>query len=323
MRILTFDGGGIRGVLSARLIDRIERARPGFLASVEFFAGTSIGSINAALFAHGVDAGTIIEFFKTRATQAFADRDWVDRLSHLDELLRANYSTDEIASALTELLGDATLGDLTKKIMIPAFDLDNQDADSKKLATTLYKDRFWKPKYMHNFGGGENMDREILVRDACLRSSAAPTYFKSYQGYIDGGMMDNNPSMSALAKAVKVTGQIREHRLLSLGTGFNPHYIPGDENDWGYKQWLLGAKVDGVTVGPGALLNVMFDGQLGVPDYQCRQLLNGNYRRLDCVLPYPIDLADSDRADDLVEIADEIDIAPTLAWIDEKWGEAA
>jgi patatin-like phospholipase/acyl hydrolase len=323
MRILTFDGGGIRGVLSARLMERLEEARPGFIASVDFFAGTSIGSINAALLAHGVAPETITEFFKTRAARAFGPRDFVDRITHLDELMRANYGVEHIATALTELLGDTTLGQLDKFIMIPAFDLDNQDQESKTHATRVYKERFWKPKFMHNFGeDNENADREILVKDACLRSSAAPTYFPSYQGYIDGGMMDNNPSMSALAKAAKITGQITEHTLLSMGTGFNPHYIPGSENDWGYKQWLLGTEVEGKEIGTGALLTVMFDGMLGVPDYQCRQLLNGNYRRLDCVLPVPIDLADSDRLDDLIDIADAIDISPTLAWIDTKWGEA-
>jgi len=322
MRILTFDGGGIRGVLSARLMERLEKERPGFIASVDFFAGTSIGSINAALLAHGVDPATITKFFKERATKAFGPRDFVDRITHLDELMRANYGVEEIASALTELLGDATLGDLDKFIMIPAFDLDNQDQESKKSATRVYKQRFWKPKYMHNFGGPENQDRDLLAKDACLRSSAAPTYFPSYQGYIDGGMMDNNPSMSALAKAAKMSGQIREHTLLSVGTGFNPHYIPGTENDWGYKQWLLGTEVEGKEIGTGSLLTVMFDGMLGVPDYQCSQLLNGNYRRLDCVLPDPIDLADVDRLDDLIAIADAIDISPTLAWIDSKWGEA-
>jgi len=320
VRVLSFDGGGIRGVLSARLMQRIEEARPGFLASVDFFAGTSIGSINAALFAYGVGPATVIEFFKTRAKAAFGDRDLLDKLSGLDELVRANYGIEEIQAALIELLGDTTLGDLTKKLMIPAFDLDNQDQESKKGATRVYKERFWKPKYMHNFPQAEgNPDEQILVRDACLRSSAAPTYFPSYQGYIDGGMMDNNPSMSALAKAAKISGEIREHRLLSVGTGFNPHYIPGDSNDWGYKQWLLGTEVEGKEIDKGALLTVMFDGMLGVPDYQCRQLLNGNYRRLDCVLPELIDLADSGKIDDLIGIADGMDLDDTLRWVDTIW----
>jgi len=321
MRLLTFDGGGMRGALSARLMHRLETERPGFLAATTFFAGTSIGSMNAALFAYGISPAVVVEFFRTRAKEIFGPRDWLDTLSSADELIRANYGIEKIKSSLEELVGaDTTLGDLPYRIMIPAFDLDNQDAESQKIATRVFKERFWKPKYMHNFPDeGGNPDCEIKLVDACLRSSAAPTYFPSYQGYVDGGMMDNNPSMSALAKAAKITGQIREHSLLSVGTGFNPHYIPGDTNDWGYKQWLLGTTVDGTKVEKGALLTMMFDGMLGVPDYQCRQLLNGNYLRLDCILPTLIDLADADRVDELIEIADAMDIGPTLDWIDAKW----
>lgn len=339
MRILTFDGGGIRGILTAQLMARLEFERPGFLARAEFFAGTSIGSINAACFAKGLAPDEVVEFFKRFGPSIFKPRDWLDRLSSTDELVRANYDSQPLKDGLEEVLGaDTTLGQLPHHIMIPAFDLECEvQADAVTMLGDLEREgatrrfrksdltkqtvKLWKPKYMHNFGDASNEDHAIKAVDACLRSSAAPTYFKSYQGHIDGGMMDNNPSMSALAKAVRATGQIREHALLSVGTGFNPHSIPGDENDWGYKQWLLGTTVDGQEVGRGALLDVLFDGQIGVPDYQVRQLLNGRYRRLDAVLPQVIDLADVDKIDELIEIANSIDLTSTVEWLDRNWME--
>ncbi len=322
MRIAVFPGGGIRGGFSARIFDRIESERPGFQASVEFYAGTSIGSMNAALFAAGVTPAQVVEFFKTRAVKVFTDRDLIDSLTHLDEVIRANYSNKELKAALTDLLGERTLGDIVPKLMIPAFDLDNQDEESKKGATRVYKRRFWKPKFMHNFPplpGAANADCDIKVVDACLRSSAAPTYFPSYQGYVDGGMMDNNPSMSALAKAVKHTGLVTDHVLLSIGTGINPHYIPGDANDWGYKQWVLGTEVDGQKIPPAALLTMLFDGMIGVPDYQVAQFLDDRYFNLDTFLDTPIDLADVDRLPELLDLADVFDLEPVLTWLDEHW----
>jgi len=66
-RIPSLDGGGIRGVLTARPLERIEAKRPGFLAGVDLFAGTSTGAILALL---SVGPGTKPEFLTQR------DTDW-------------------------------------------------------------------------------------------------------------------------------------------------------------------------------------------------------------------------------------------------------
>jgi len=309
MRILTFDGGGVRGAFSARLIERVEQERPGFVDSVELLAGTSVGSFLALLLAKGLKPSEITDIFANRGGEIFKDRGWLDSLSGLDELIQADFDNKALYGVLKEKLGDCTLADLPKKVLVPAFDLDNQDEESKANATRRYGSRFWKPKFMHNFEG-PGCDGHLLAVDVAMRSSAAPTYFPSYQGYVDGGVVDNNPSMSALAKAVKVTGLITNHQLLSVGTGFNPHYVPGAEHDWGYKQWLEGKR----------LINMLFDGMISVPHYQCVQLLDSQYRRLDVDLDEPIDLADVDKIPELLAIADGVDLTDTLAWLDNTWG---
>ena len=331
MRILTFDGGGIRGVLTAQLMTRIELARPGFLERTEFFAGTSIGSINAACFAKGIPPADVVELFKRFAVEVFKPRDFIDKWTHLDEFVRADFDNAPLKAGLEETLGDTKLGELANHIMIPAFDLEVEcRVDSITMLGDLVREgetrrfsrdqvlektvKLWKPKYMDNFGeAADHPDHEISLVDACMRSSAAPTYFASYQGFVDGGMMDNNPSMSALAKAVRATGMIREHSLLSVGTGFNPYSVPGDALDWGLKDWLSGKK----------LLNMLFDGQISVPDFQVKQFLNGRYRRLDVVLPEIIDMSDADKVDELIDLANAVDLTKTLEWVDEHWMESS
>jgi predicted acylesterase/phospholipase RssA len=337
--ILTCDGGGIRGVITARLISRLDKAT-GFLKRVDLLSGTSTGSILTLGLAKGLTPEECVELYRELGDKVFSKRDFLDGITHLDELVRANYSNEPLKEALTGVFGDTELRDLETKVVIPAFDLDNQDAESKTIETRVYKARFWKPKYMHNFES-EGNDGYLKAADVALRSSSAPTYFPSYQGYVDGGVVDNNPSVAALARAVKdgawlgrqealvskVVDFLKKHpedeeakglleeigaavgrriALLSLGTGFNPRYIEGDELDWGYKQWLQG----------GNLLNMLFDGMLGPPDYVCRQLLNGHYRRVNPNLPEVIDLDDVDKLDEMLEIADSFDLTSTVKWLE-------
>lgn len=309
MRIWSFDGGGVRGILTARLLQRLEEAVPGSLERVEFLAGTSTGSIVALSLAAGRTPAEVVRLFRDLGPKVFTKRDFIDGVTVVDELFRADFGNEALRGAMVDVWGEnLRLRDLPKRVLVPAFDLDNQDQESKTVQTRNYEARYWKPKYMHNFDS-EGNDGHLKVVDVAMRSSAAPTYFPTYQGYVDGGVVDNNPSMSALAKAMKETDRATSHALLSVGTGFNPHYIPGDNLDWGFKQWLTDKR----------LLNMLFDGMLGVPHYQCKQVLNGRYHRLDRTLKEVIDLSEVDKMDDLVGIADAMDITDAVRWLEDVW----
>jgi len=301
MRILSFDGGGIRGLLSARIIQRIEAECPGFLAKTQVFAGTSVGSFLAVLLAADIDVSEIVDILSNKGDRIFASRGFWDSITHLDELIRADYDNKALKAELGILVGDITLGELSRKVLLPAFLLDNH-RDPKYTD----KPRAWKMKFMHNWEGG---DGDVSAVDAMMRSSAAPTYFPSYQGYIDGGMADNNPCMSALARSIKGGAKLEDISLLSIGTGFNPHYIEGNDHDWGFKQWLSEKR----------LLNVMFDGMIDPPAYQCKQFLNSRFKRFNPVLPEVIDLADIGKVQQLLDIANSADITGLVAWVESYW----
>lgn len=292
--ILSMDGGGIRGVLTARLIERLQSKRP-FLDQVDLFAGTSTGAILALALAQGLSPRDLVALYVEYGDEIFAPRDLGDSLSGpADELVRADYELDALQQILKEHFGSRTLGDLPKRVLVPSFDLDNQARPP--LA------RHWKPKFFHNFDDADSDRAESMV-DVALRSCAAPTYFPSHQGYIDGGVVASNPATCAVAQAIDAGIPLGDIRLLSIGTGFNPKALRGEELDWGPTQWLM------------HIVTLLMDGMPGVADYQCAQLLGDRYHRLDTVLDQVIDLDDVVRTAELLKIADALSIEAASEFI--------
>jgi len=300
-RILSLDGGGIRGLYTAVLLERLSEEVPGFLDRVHLLGGTSTGGLIALGLASGLIPSELVTLYRDNAGVIFDDS-WLDNLKDLGRLCGAEYDYKNLKKVLKALLGATKkLKQLNKRIVVPTFDLDNEARGGAV--------RTWKPKFFHNFPGPTSDGNELVV-DVAVRTSAAPTYFPSYQGYIDGGVVANNPSMAALAQALDAkTGKQRlaDVRLLSLGTGLNPTYIRGQRLDWGYAQWAK------------PLLTLMIDGMLGVADYQCARLLGGRYHRLDPALPKPVGLNDWRKTNDLIKYAEQVDIAETVGWLKRKF----
>ncbi len=294
-RILSLDGGGIRGIYSMVLLDRIVQQVPQLEGSIHMYAGTSTGGIIALGLADGYTPAEGIELYRRFGAEVFRD-DRFDDLLDLGKLIGADYSTRPLKRVLKETYRSETLDDLRDKgsfVLIPTFDLD----------TVKDGVRSWKPKFFHNFPG-EDSDGAELVVDVALRTSAAPSYFPTYQGYIDGGVVVNNPSMAALAQAMNENHAQDEIRILSLGTGRVPQYIRGKNLDWGYAQWAK------------PLIPIMFEGSMGVASYQCRTILGKRgYYRLDPHLKKPVGLNETKKMDQLVREAESVDIEDTVAWV--------
>src|SRR5262249_35502131 len=143
--ILSIDGGGIRGLLSAILLERLEAAVPGFLAKVDLFAGTSTGAILALGLACGVTPTQARGLYEERGPEVFADS-VLDNVRDLGNALGAQYSNGNLKKVLGDYFGARTLADIPHKVLISAFDLDNGPANPAPLRT-------WKPKFFHNFPG--------------------------------------------------------------------------------------------------------------------------------------------------------------------------
>jgi patatin-like phospholipase/acyl hydrolase len=303
-RILCLDGGGIRGLLSLVLLDRIEKEIPGCLDKADLLAGTSTGGIIALALARSVPLADIRALYEHKGRDIFDDS-WGDNLKDMGNVVGAQYSNRTLTRELRRIFGEARLKDLAKRVLIPAFDLDNENPDASR--------RSWSPKFFHNFPGPDS-DGDQLAYKVALYTSAAPTFFPAVDGYIDGGVFANNPSMAALAqtqdhRALKKPPRHDRLALLSIGTGTSLMRIERKNLDWGQAQWIK------------PLLNIMMDGVMGVADYQCRQILGNRYHRLAPVFPpdQVIGLDAVDRIPDLVKFAEAVDISEAVKWLNATW----
>jgi hypothetical protein len=221
-------------------------------------------------------------------------------IRRVGQFIGAKFDIMNMRKILTPYLGAAILDDLRtfkqKFVLVPTFHLDG----------VIDEVRTWKPKFFHNFPGPDADAGEMVV-DVILRSSAMPAYFASYQGYIDGSVVARNPAMAALAQALDVTSGQQEQediRLLSFGSGNYPRYMGSREQDWGFGRWAW------------PLVSMMTDGDMGVDDYYCRQILGSErYHRLAPYLEEPIGLYDPEAITELVALAEAVDIEPTVEWI--------
>lgn len=295
-RIISFDGGGVRGAYSARLIARLAQAVPGFIDRSDLLAGTSTGGIIALGLAAGLTSNDLTVLYRDKAKKIF-DRSFTRDLAVLHGLRGADYSNKGLLAELTGIFGGKRLKDLHKRVLIPSFQLDNGDPDASR--------RQWKSKFFHNFPGPDS-DGEELAVEVAMRTSAAPVYFPSRGEFIDGGVVANDPSMAALCQSLNQNGAqqaLTDVRLFSLGTGRNAVFIQGRDLDWGLAEWAR------------PLVNLMIDGVMGVAEYQCATLLGDHYCRLQPLLPKPIALDDAAVTNELIGYADEVNLSGAVAWL--------
>ena len=305
-RILSLDGGGIRGIITAIILERLngDQAMAGWLDQVNLIAGTSTGGLLTLGLAHGLGPEAIRALYKDRGAEIFADT-WLDDLVDLGKLRGADYNLDNLERELRGILGETKLKDLQRRVLITAFDLDNEGAKNQP--------RRWKPKLFHNFPGPDS-DGEQAAYKVGLYTAAAPTYFPSADGFVDGGVFATNPSMCALAqtqddRTEEARPALTDIVLLSIGTGTSLIYIEGKANDWGYLQWAQ------------PLVSLMLEGVAGIATYQCNQILGARHHRVDPTFPpdVRVDLDDVSKIPYMIEFANGLNIDETTQWLKDHW----
>ena len=297
-RIITFDGGGVRGSLMATLVKRLSQQFPNLLDQVDLFAGTSTGSVVAATLASGCSADTLVSFYSQENLKfAFSP-------SHFN-WFRPKYNNEHFGSLLqSHFPGEPRLAQLKHRFVAPAFQLDDRAQQD------------WYPIFFHNFPGSRYLEQKVT--DVCLRSAAAPTIFPSHQGYVDGGMIANNPSTAAVAIAIahhEPRLALEDVCMISIGTGLSPSIIKQNTTRWGVVQWMLNP----FHSPSEPLLNILFDGVVEADHTLSQNLLGERYCRLNPPLARQTNLDDWQAVPQLIETANSYDLTPTFEWIERNW----
>ena len=197
-RILSLDGGGIRGIFPAAVLAGLEARYLGGGSVGGYFdliAGTSTGGILALGLAAGLSAADLLKLYVERGCDIFPPGPpglvgrVVRRLRSWRRGIRYAYDQQNLARVLRDALGDRKFGSGTKRLCIPSFDGE---------FGAVYIQDPAPPDYRRDL-------REPMVKVG-LAASAAPTYFRSLRdgGYtfVDGGVWANNPIMIALVEAL-------------------------------------------------------------------------------------------------------------------------
>lgn len=204
-QILALDGGGFRGMFSAAVLARLEEDLGVRIADhFDLIAGTSTGGIIALGLGLGLSPQQILEFYTEHGPRIFRDR---SRLRGLKHLMRAKYSAEPLRAALTEVFGERTFGESTKRLVITSYNVAADDVYLFRTPHLPGLKRDWREKAVN----------------VALATSAAPTYLPGMPldgaRLVDGGIWANNPAMVALTEAVgPLSVPLDTIRVFSLGT---------------------------------------------------------------------------------------------------------
>lgn len=297
--LVTLDGGGVRGLWTLRLLDRIQEELKIELAThTHAWAGTSAGGLSALGIAHGWPIHELLEITQMSLPAVFEDSTW-DDIKDLGRVGGAEYGTKGLAQLCRTLLGDKHLCDLEGTVIIPTTLLDDKYAAPRR----------WRMKVYHNIPG-EAPETQMTAVDIGIATSAAPTYFPSWHGHVDGGLVANNPCMTAVGAVLDSRNQqplaLEDIAVLSVGSGIVPRYIAGTKKrDWGYSQWS------------SKIIPLILETQVGKDAFTCQQILGESFFRLNEELPKAWSLDSLAAVDDLLEHAEQVDLSGVLGWLTE------
>jgi patatin-like phospholipase/acyl hydrolase len=262
IKILSIDGGGIRGIIPAVVLAEIERrtARP-IAHLFDLIAGTSTGGILAiglsipkcpasALYS----AAELIDLYERQGSRIFS-RSLIHRLAACGNLRHEKYTSAGIERVLMDYFGDARLRDAATDLLITSYEIERSF-----------------PFFFRSALARDRIDYDFPAREVARATSAAPTYFSpmklltgtfmDHYTLIDGGVFANNPAACALVEAHTTHPEATDFLVVSLGTGELNTCLPYEQaKNWGVVQWAM------------PVLDVVFDGVSRSVDYQLRQIL--------------------------------------------------
>ena len=292
-RVLSLDGGGMRGTYAATYLNRVSEAfaRRRQIDAIDLgkafdlITGTSTGGIIACALAAGVDLADVVDLYRQHGAAIFPRRIPRGAVGVAKDLRLRPAALKAGATALKEalerVLKDVTLGDIFEKrgisLAIPAVEMSRH--------------RSWVFKTPHILNTSHRDDDYRLV-DICMATTAAPIFramaavdhpdnkSDGYHVFVDGGLWANNPVLVGLIDALEVTKPDERIEVFCLGTCPVPagEQISRTALERGLLEWKFG----------GEAANLSIDAQAFAFDNMARML--ARHVKRDCrVIRFPAD----------------------------------
>src|SRR5712691_3881147 len=177
-RILSLDGGGVKGAFAASALATFEQTTGRRIVEhFDLLTGTSTGGIIAIGLAMGATAETICRFYETDGPKIFPKRDGIQKwLGQIRDVFWPRFSNESLRAAIQGVVGDRPLKEAKTRLVIPTYDVNTGKV-------YLFKTPH-HPGYSHH--------ADLLAVDVALATAAAPTYFPAHTipgrgTFIDGG----------------------------------------------------------------------------------------------------------------------------------------
>jgi len=282
IKILSIDGGGIRGILPGVILTRLEEklqklGNDETLKIAEKFdllAGTSTGGILSLAYLVPdpnktkkplLSAKDAVNLYLDRGDEIF-DVNLLQKLKSGFGVTDEKYSADELEEALQDTFQDSMLSELLKPCIISSYDIRNA-----------------KPHFFKQHKSRDNKIFNFKVKDVARATSAAPTYFEAARiknelgtpyALVDGGLFANNPTMVAYSEArtMKFTDEdsniidfptAKDMLIVSIGTGSQSQsYSYKKVKDWGLVNWVK------------PIIEIMMSGNSSATHYHLTQIFD-------------------------------------------------
>lgn len=265
VRILSIDGGGVRGILPIIFLTALEKElRRPLHTCFDLVAGTSIGAMIACgiVAPKPLTAQRMLDTFVSKKNRIFPFQP-ARQISSV--ITRSKYAAEPLEELLSGLFGMSRLSQCVTELLVPTYEIEKREA-------TFLKS--WKARGEGILPPELPELHDYYLKDVVRASSAAPTYFppayiRSISGsggaFIDGAITANNPAMCALASARKLYPDAERFIVLSIGTG---------------QQCLPIKYADAVRFGllawPRPIIECLMDAAGDIVDYQIDEAFGSN-----------------------------------------------
>lgn len=306
-RILSIDGGGVRGIIPAVVLASLESAPGGRVRDhFDFLAGTSTGALIVGAAAAGMPADRIVDLYRRRAPQVFRRVPVVSTLRRI--VLGHAYDVRQLHRLIGEALDGQGAGD---------WQLNDVPGDVLVTAKGLTDGHQWY--FVKDAPGNAGRTGSLSLVDCLTASAAAPTYFdpavvrglEDRGPMVDGGTgVAGNPVYQACVEAFLYARgyEPEETIVVSMGTG---HFFERPRPTWLYS-WL-GWVLAELLRSPGEQQTELVD----------RHFPEARFYRIDVRLPREFGLDDAGQGAALAEIgrrlAEQVDWPAILDGRDETW----